>query len=158
MPSPGIKRLGHVCLGSRDLGKTLAFYRDILGCTIVHEFKTPEDWTYGLFLLVNNDTFLEFFHQQDRQQEGGLFRHMCFEVEDIHAFAGAMAQKGFSPEVIRGRTDGVLQFWVNDPDGNKVEFHQYDEQSVQFSCLKDPTRDGPIRSRSDNRTKDNHGS
>ena len=133
---PGIKRLSHVCLRSKDLGKTLEFYQDVLGCTVIHEFRNQEEFLYGVFLLVEDGTFLEFFHQEEPITAGGPLRHICFEVEDIQAFAKAMEEKGFHPEVKRGRTDRVLQCWVTDPDENLVEFHQYDQESVQYPYAK----------------------
>lgn len=126
-----IKRLSHICLGTSDLKKTIDFYCDILGCRIVHEFRNQQGELYGVFLFVNHGTFLEFFNEPDPKPQGGLFRHICFEVEDIHRFAEIIREKGFNVEINRGRTDGALQFWISDPDGNQVEFHQYDRHAVQ---------------------------
>lgn len=128
-----IKRLSHICLGTTDLQKTIDFYCNLLNCKIVHEFRNQQGELYGIFLLVNNGTFLEFFKEQSAPQHKSLFRHLCFEVEDIQNLAQLLKEKGFSTEISRGRTDGALQFWINDPDGNQVEFHQYDRQSVQYN-------------------------
>ena len=129
---PILKGLSHVCLGTSDLGKTMDFYCGVLGCKVVHEFRNQEGDLYGVFLSVNDGTFLEFFNDDKAVSDGGSFRHLCLEVEDIYKFADAMRGKGFPGEIRRGRTDGVLQFWVYDPDGNMLEFHQYDEDSVQY--------------------------
>jgi catechol 2,3-dioxygenase-like lactoylglutathione lyase family enzyme len=130
---PLLKGLSHVCLGSTDLRKTINFYCGVLGCRVVHEFRNQAGELYGVFLSVNRGTFLEFFNVDKAEPGGGLFRHLCFQVEDIYGFADVLRSKGFPGEIRRGRTDGVLQFWINDPDGNRVEFHQYDEDSVQYS-------------------------
>jgi len=127
-----VKRLSHVCLSARDLNKTIAFYCEVLGCRIAHEFRNQQSELYGVFLAVNNGTFLEFFQGDAPAQPRGVFRHLCFEVDDIQQTAEQMKVKGFPAEVSRGRTDRVLQFWITDPDGNQVEFHQYDEQAVQY--------------------------
>lgn len=127
-----ITRLSHVCLGTRDLEAMLAFYCDVLGCRIVHEFKNQRAERYGAFLLVNHGTFLELFQDEAVEPHRGPFRHLCFEVDDIAHITHQMRARGFPVEVCRGRTDHVLQCWITDPDGNKVEFHQYDEQAVQY--------------------------
>ena len=127
-----VKGLSHVCLTVRDLDKIQAFYCDLLGCRVVHEFRNAQGQRYGLFLVVNHGTFLEFFLEQISTPLDGRFQHLCFEVEDIHQCAQRLKAAGFSVEVVRGRTDRVLQCWIHDPDGNQVEFHQYDPQAVQY--------------------------
>lgn len=132
-----IRKLAHACLGVHDLNKSIDFYCRILGCRVVHEFINPAGELYGVFLYVNDGTFLEFFREQeDKVADGGLFRHLCFEVEDIHAFASYLDEKGFVVEVIRGRTDGVLQCWIEDPDANRIEFQQYDQGSLHYRFLQ----------------------
>ena len=131
-----LKRLAHVCLGTTDLSKAVEFYCGLLGCRISHEFKNPQGELCGVFLLVNNSTFLELFKDEQPKREGGLFRHLCFEVVNIQGLAEELRrEKGLQVEVSRGKTDHVLQFWIKDPDGNMVEFHEYDKECVQYKYL-----------------------
>jgi lactoylglutathione lyase len=130
-----LKRLSHVCLGSTDLGRTVSFYRELLGCEVAHEFRNPAGELYGVFLSCGNGTFVEFFNEQAPKPAGGLFRHLCFEVEDIQTMAESARAHGFQPEVKRGRTDRILQFFVHDPDGNMIEFQQHDRESVLYPLL-----------------------
>jgi lactoylglutathione lyase len=130
-----LKRLSHVCLGSTNLSRTVTFYRDLLGCEVAHEFRNPEGKLYGVFLACRNGTFLEFFNEDRPPPAGGLFRHLCFEVEDIERLAERVRGRGLEAEVRRGRTDHILQFFISDPDGNRVEFQQHDRQSVLYSRL-----------------------
>jgi len=127
-----LKQLSHVCLGSTDLARTVGFYGDLLGCRVVHEFRNAAGDLYGLFLLVRNGTFLEFFLEREPKGKGGLYRHLCFEVESIEAMAERMRKAGYAAEIRRGRTDRVLQFFIEDPDGNTVEFQEHDPQSVLY--------------------------
>lgn len=134
-----LKRLSHVCLGSTDLPRTIAFYRDLLGCEVAHEFRNPAGTLYGVFLSCRNGTFLEFFNEAAPKPAGGLFRHLCFEVEDIERMADIARRHGLQAEVRRGRTDRILQFFVNDPDGNMVEFQQHDRESVLYPLISERT-------------------
>jgi lactoylglutathione lyase len=111
------------------------FYRGLLGCEVAHEFRNASGELYGVFLSCRNGTFLEFFNEQAPKPEGGLFRHMCFEVEDIEKMAQTARSRGFKPEVKRGRTDRILQFFVHDPDGNMLEFQQHDRESVLYPLI-----------------------
>lgn len=130
-----LKRLSHVCLGSTDLERTVDFYRALLGCEVAHEFRNPAGERYGLFLSCRNGTFVEFFNEQAPKPPGGLFRHLCFEVDDIQQMAQTARVHGFQPEVKRGRTDRILQFFIHDPDGNMIEFQQHDRESVLYPLL-----------------------
>jgi catechol 2,3-dioxygenase-like lactoylglutathione lyase family enzyme len=126
-----LERLSHASLSARDLAKTERFYVDVLGCEVAHEFRNAAGERYGFFLHAGDGTFLEFFQKPDAPREEGLFRHLCFEVDDIEAFARHVAAHGFTDvKVTRGRTDRILQFFILDPDGTKIEFQQHDEQSA----------------------------
>lgn len=137
-----IVRLGHVCLGTPRLDEMVAFYCDHLGCRVVHEFVNDDGERYGAFLAVGDSgTFLEFFSDHDaRAVPNAVFRHFCLQVRNVEAMAQCFRRLGQEPDVRRGRSDGVLQCWVEDPDGNRVEFHQYDEASVQWGALPEQER------------------
>ena len=87
---------------------------------------------YGVFLEVGDGTFLELFHEEEDHGDAGRFRHFALEVEDIEGWAARFRALGQESTVTRGRTDGALGCWVRDPDGNRVELHEYDEESVQY--------------------------
>ncbi len=139
LPAADVIRLSHVCLNSSDLGQTEAFYCGILGFKKVHEFVNPAKERYGLILAAGNGTFVEFFRKPSSTHEfqgDRNFRHLCFQVSDIRAVADKFKQLGFDVSVTVGKTDGVPQFWVSDPDGTAVEFHQYSNpESPQFSYV-----------------------
>lgn len=133
----GIKRLSHACLSSRDLAATERFYVEVMGCTVAHEFRNAAGERYGFFLHAGDGTFLEFFQKPDAGNDEGLFRHLCFEVDDISAFAGRLHQLGFNDIAIkRGRTDRILQCFIHDPDGTQVEIQQHDVESVLMRYVK----------------------
>lgn len=130
-----MKQISHVCFSTTDLAGTLAFYRDFFGSKVVHEFKNDKGVLYGAFLAIGSG-FLEFFNSDSPTTPGTLFRHMCYEVDDIEEAAAHFRSKGMKPEVKRGRTDGTLNFWIEDPNGIRIEFHQYDSESVIKPAVK----------------------
>ena len=131
-----LRKLSHASFGSTDLPRTIAFYVTKLGCRVAHEFKNAEGETYGVFLASGEGTFVEFFNDKSPKPNGGLFRHICFEVDDIEAAAALCRDHGFDVEIRRGRTDKVLQFFIHDPDGIMIEFQQHDEQSVLLKFVR----------------------
>ena len=128
-----ISRLSHVCLGTNNLEAAVDFYVEILGLRVVHEFRNDKNERYGAFISANGGTFIEIFNDPEPKKEGGLFRHICFEVEEIQALKSRLTGLGYDLSVTRGKTDNVLQTWINDPDGNVIEFHQHDAKSIYFT-------------------------
>ncbi len=47
--------------------------------------------------------------------------HTAFEVDDIDAAHTYMLSKGVVPTPIQTRNDGQKAFYINDPDGNRIE-------------------------------------
>ena len=131
-----VRRLSHASFGSNDLSRTVEFYRSMLDCQVAHEFKNAAGQVYGVFLDCGNGTFLEFFNDQTPRPAGGLFRHICFQVDDLQAVAARFRAEGRDLEIRRGRTDGILQFFVHDPDGIMIEFQEHDEKSVLLPYLR----------------------
>lgn len=126
-----IKRLSHISLSTRDLGAAERFYADVMGFEIAHEFRNAAGERYGFFLHAGGGTFVEFFQKPNDGVNDGLFRHICFETDDIEAFAARVRSHGIGDITIRrGRTDKILQFTFNGPDGIQIEIHQHDAESV----------------------------
>jgi catechol 2,3-dioxygenase-like lactoylglutathione lyase family enzyme len=125
-----ITQLSHVCFTTADLDATRAFYCDVLGFKPIHEFRNDIGEVYGFYLAVGRATFIEFFKGPEPVDKESQFRHVCFVVENIEHVAEELQAGGISCAITRGRTDRTLQMWVTDPNGIKIEFHQYDQQST----------------------------
>ena len=95
--------LNHVGVAVPDLGKAIAFYRDVLGATDITEPKplVPQGVSYAFVNLPSGQVelieplgetspILKFL---ERNPKGGQ-HHICFEVEDIHAAVAEMEEKG----------------------------------------------------------------
>ena len=126
-----IKNLSHVSLFTNSLLKVKKFYVKKLKLKIIHEFKNNSKKTYGYFLSANDNTFVEFFATKKKinfHNVNNHFRHICFEVKNIKKFKNIFKNNN-QTKIIRGRTDGILQFFVNDFEGNIIEFHQRDRKS-----------------------------
>ena len=82
--------------------------------------------------------FLEFFYvYEDLAQPGDLagkygYQHLSIEVEDIHEAWDALVANGIQPDTeISMGPDRTWQFWIHDPEGNRIEMMQYTPQSLQ---------------------------
>jgi catechol-2,3-dioxygenase len=120
-----IKRLNHVVLYVRDAQRSLAFYRDILGFSIV-EMPSPQ----AVFLRANgsdNHHDLGLFGigpdaagPSDGRQVG--MYHAAWEVAAIQDLARAReALMGSAALVGESDHGNSLSLYAKDPDGNELE-------------------------------------
>ena len=130
-----VQRLSHISLGSRNLGRAIDFYQNLLGTEIAHEFRNGAGELYGVFLSIGGGTFLEIFNDPILENGKNCFRHFAIEVDDIEMAASKARDLGLVVEIKRGRTDRILQFHIYDPDGNQVEFQQHDMESALRAFL-----------------------
>lgn len=131
---PLIKALAHVCIKSTHLDKTLDFYGGALGMEKCFDF-TRAGKVIGFYIKASRDTFIEVFQQEavpSAASDRGL-HHFCLEAEDIAAVRQSLLAAGYAPGEIKMGADHSWQFWVQDPDGVDVEFHQYTPESAQLS-------------------------
>ena len=137
-----IKQISHVCFGCRNLLRSIDFYKALFNFDIVHEYRNDNDELYGVFLSCGTNTFLELFNDQDSSLDAGLFKHICFEVDDLVPLLDKFTQHKIPFEQKRGKSDGTLQAFIVDLDGNEIEFHQYDRISSLWAHLdkKDSTK------------------
>ena len=120
-----IKRLNHLVLWVRDAQRSMQFYRDVLGFTIV-EMPSPQ----AVFLRANgsdNHHDLGRFGigpespgpSQGRQV--GLY-HAAWEVQSIQDLAQARAALIASGALVGDSDHGnSLSLYSKDPDGNEFE-------------------------------------
>jgi len=114
-------RIHHVSLIVADTGRSLAFYRGLLGL-IPDEHRLdlgyPGAWLWvgdqqiHLLELPNPDP------SQGRPQHGGRDRHLALAVKDIASLALRLEQVGIA--FTRSRS-GRPAIFCRDPDGNALE-------------------------------------
>lgn len=126
------KGIAHVCLNVRDLKRSIAYYEK-LGFKIRFDF-TRKGRDFGVYMEVAPGQFVEMFEEPNLGTivNNGLV-HFCLEAEDIDAVMSQLTQAGvaFTPKKLG--CDNTWQIWLEDPDGNKFEVHQYTKDSTQFT-------------------------
>jgi len=130
-------RMLHTMLRVGDLDRSLAFYTEVLGMTLLRR----KDYPSGRFTLAfvgygpeSEQTVLELTHNWDTDQYslGDAYGHIALGVDDIHATCACITGQG--GRVVRppgpmkhGTT--VIAF-VEDPDGYKVELIELSSRSA----------------------------
>lgn len=155
------ENMAHVAFNIKDMEKALRFYCDGLGLKYAYsmtydtlyerlkEVGAPEVMQkqagallgkpWHVYLEITEGQFLELFYTYEDEPlatdmaEKCGYQHLCLQVKDIHAAWDEVVSRGITPESeIRLGCDQSYQFWVADPDGNRIELMQYTENSHQL--------------------------
>ncbi|MBQ0712421.1 MAG: lactoylglutathione lyase [Porticoccus sp.] len=121
-------RLLHTMLRVTDLEKSITFYTDVLGMTLLSRKDYPE----GCFTLAflgygpaSENTVLELTHNWNTSSYtlGDAYGHIAIGVDDVYAACDRIREAGGvivrEPGPMKHGTT-VLAF-VEDPDGYKIE-------------------------------------
>jgi len=125
-----IREIDHVVLRVRDLERSLAFYRDVLGCAV--ELARPN---IGLWQLRAGRSMIDLVPVDGKlgaaggapPGDGGRnVDHVCLRVEPfdeaaIRAHLAAHGVKAGSTEQRVGAEGTGPSIYVDDPDGNVIE-------------------------------------
>ena len=117
-----IQAIHHVSMIVSDTGRSLAFYRDLLGLDLVPgrpDLGYPGAWLrvgdrqIHLLELVNPDPVL------GRPDHGGHDRHLALTVRDLDRMARLLHGAGIP---YRRSRSGRRALFCRDPDSNALEF------------------------------------
>ncbi|MFF7854701.1 VOC family protein [Streptomyces sp. NPDC007904] len=121
-------RTGHIGLNVTDLGRSLAFYRDVLGFSLIGEGK--EDGRRFAFLGDGGTLVLTLWQQAEEPYDGARagLHHLAFEVdsvERVREYEAALRAHGtdFAHEGVAAHHEGAASggIFFHDPDGTRLE-------------------------------------
>jgi catechol 2,3-dioxygenase-like lactoylglutathione lyase family enzyme len=132
-----------------DIERSIAFYRDTLGMELVHRQEGTAEYLATVtgfprvrlqiaFLKISRDDpqFLELLQYvshpaepTDRATNRPGNGHLCFKVDDIHAWYRTLIAKNVptisAPALITaGVNEGAFAVYLRDPDGFTIELYQ----------------------------------
>lgn len=135
-----ITGIGHVALKVYDLEKSLTFYRDQLGFPEMMRIDRPEGGLWLVYLRITDEQFIEIFPGAENERSpgwnGNAITHVCLTVDDLDAVVDRMEKAGIKL-LIEKKTaaDGNRQAWIEDPDGNRIEFMQLSPDFLQLQAI-----------------------
>jgi len=122
-------RMLHTMLRVLDLGKSLDFYCNQLGMTLLRK----KDYESGRFTLAfvgyggeDDHTVLELTHNWDQKEpyeKGTGFGHVALGVRDIYKTCERLGRAGVKISRPPGpmKHGGAVIAFIEDPDGYKIE-------------------------------------
>ena len=150
-----ITGISHLAFNVSDMDRSIDFYCNSLGLKKIFEIIIPENIAEifpgnpiaamagqpGIaYLEVVPGEFIELFYPNPYTDHtsGGPnkdrigYTHLSLTVSDIYEAANNMKDRGIilDSDITLG-PDHTYQFWIKDPDGNRIELMQYTNKSFQ---------------------------
>ena len=144
-----VRGLHHTCYTVSDLDRSVAFYRDLLGCEVLAEQEKEGGYLAAIvgypdahvrmahLRVPGGEHVIELFEylapagtRADVEPRNVGASHLCFLVEDLPALYEQLREQGVdsfvSPpvEVDTGVNKGGYALYLRDPDGISVELFQ----------------------------------
>jgi len=150
--------LMHIAFFTDQMDEMIDFYANKLGAEIkvIAKYKqymnrddrpvqqkiakeNPEK-IFNVYLQLCPGQFIELFPKKEGQKEHDGFNeslgysHFSLTVKDINEAKKEMEQSGIAIDTpISIGPSATYQFWIHDPDGNKIEVMQFTEHSYQVT-------------------------
>ena len=107
---------------------------------LIEKIKAYGNRPWVDYLEVAPHQYIEFFYDynEERKERRDLsqfygYQHLCLEVDNIQDAWQAVIANGLTPDTqINLGADRSWQFWLVDPDGNRLELMQYTAESKQL--------------------------
>ncbi len=140
MAQLGLLGIGHVALRVADIERSLAFYRDTLGFAEMMRLHRADGSLMLIYLRITDTQFVELFPDGQGMTSPGrevtAINHFCLACADLDTTAAALRDKGIRLTVEpKMGLDHNRQCWIDDPDGNRIEFMQMSASSMQAEAI-----------------------
>ena len=123
-----LQHIDHVAITVSDLGRSLAWYRDVLGLERRHE----EEWGDVPTMMCAGETCVALFPSDGPEPESVdvrstvSMRHVAFRVDcaNFEAAQAVFRERGIEFE---SADHGIAQsVYIADPDGHRIEITTYE--------------------------------
>lgn len=122
-----LNKVNHIAIIASDIEKSIAFYVDVLGFTIIRKVYREDRDSWKVDLALNDHYLIELFTFPNAPRrlsypEALGLRHLAFSVDDIEASIAELKSKGIETECIRiDPYTGYKCVFFADPDGLPIE-------------------------------------
>ena len=113
-----IAQINHVTTMVKDTVRAMEFYNNLLG---IKQIQSQVDNPAITWLQLDNGVMVHLIETAEAPAKPGNIHH-AFQVDNLEETQEILENNGF--EILRGgiRYDGQAYFFIEDPDGNSVEF------------------------------------
>jgi lactoylglutathione lyase len=118
-----VKKLLHTRYRVKDLEKTVAFYRDVLGLKEVRRQTSGRGSQLVFLKAPDSEEEIEIckFDESGPVVVGPDLTHLAFEVDDLEKFAKEAAAKGYPLSDGPHKSNGGKIAFIDAPEGYEIE-------------------------------------
>jgi lactoylglutathione lyase len=125
---PRILGLAHLAVFVSDLPAARTFYRDLLGFEEAFTLPGAANARDVAFFKINDRQWIELINRPTVGE--GQLDHVAFSTDDLAGLRSDVASRGIAaPTMIEPGVTGDKSFSVADPDGHRIEFVEYVQDS-----------------------------
>lgn len=131
-----LSKVNHIAIIASDIERSIAFYVDVMGFTIIRKVYREERYSWKVDLALNGDYLIELFTfpgapQRQSYPEALGLRHLAFTVKDIDVCIDELHAKGIETESVRiDPFTGYKCVFFSDPDGLPIELVEERNSSI----------------------------
>jgi catechol 2,3-dioxygenase-like lactoylglutathione lyase family enzyme len=111
-----LKSINHTTYNVRNKDAALKWYQEVLGLKQIPKMVNSENLYW---LQLPSGAMVHIIENPDAPSAPS--HHAAFQVDDIEAARAALMGKGVETTEIQTRNDGQRAFYLQDPDGNRIE-------------------------------------
>ena len=111
-------RINHVTTMVKDTARAMKFYNDLVG---IKQIQSQVDNPNITWLQLESGIMVHLIETADAPARPEGIHH-AFEVEDFEDTKNILRDNGFEIQREGVRYDGQAFLFIDDPDGNRVEF------------------------------------
>jgi len=108
-----------------DCAKSVVFYRDVLGFSVVDTFEADGRVAWALLKAGAAELMLNQNGRADVESTSRApFSNMVlyFQVASVHTLCGELVRSGAAPSEPEAQAYGVDEIYLRDPDGYELAF------------------------------------
>jgi catechol 2,3-dioxygenase-like lactoylglutathione lyase family enzyme len=113
-----ISQINHVTTMVKDTARAMKFYNDLLGIKQI-ESQVPNPAI--TWLQLDNGVMVHLIETPDAPAKPGNIHH-AFQVDNLEETKRSLQEGGYEIKREGVRYDGQAYLFIEDPDGNSVEF------------------------------------
>jgi catechol 2,3-dioxygenase-like lactoylglutathione lyase family enzyme len=127
----------HAMIYAKDVGRSLGFYRDMMGFKLIEDFRYEGKSVYARLRAPGGDGTIALHQAGPGVPLSSEGVRLYFEVGDLDGFCRKLQQKGFYiTQLPRMMPWGWRHAYLNDPDGHEISLYWAGENRMQKTVMK----------------------
>ena len=135
-----ITGIGHIAITASDFERSISFYRDTLGLPEAFRVDREDGSPWMAYFKTGANDFIEVFAGKGVNPEAAPeigMKHLCLWVDNIEQTLLDLKSRGMDvdPADVKTGRSKCRQYFIQDPDGVRIELMQLMPESLQAQAL-----------------------